>query len=61
MDFKGLAWYGSALVAGVGAVQCFSVKRVRNVLDEEEYKREQAQDCDDDGDMEEDCALLDSA
>jgi hypothetical protein len=61
MDFTGLAWYGSALVAGVGAVQCFSVKRVRNVLDEEEYKREQAQDCDDDDDMEEDCALLDRA
>jgi hypothetical protein len=29
MGFTGLAWYGSALVAGVGAVQCFSVKRVK--------------------------------
>lgn len=30
MDFTGLAWYGSALVAAVGAVQCFSVKRIRS-------------------------------
>lgn len=29
MDFTGLAWYGSALVAGVGAVQCFTVERGR--------------------------------
>jgi len=29
MDFTGLAWYGSALVAGVGAVQCFTVDRGR--------------------------------
>jgi hypothetical protein len=29
MDCTALAWYGSALVAVVGAVQCFSVKRGR--------------------------------
>ncbi|TVY90093.1 putative membrane protein [Lachnellula willkommii] len=34
MDFTGLAWYGSALVAGVGAVQCFGVKRARNEVDD---------------------------
>ncbi|TVY59035.1 putative membrane protein [Lachnellula cervina] len=39
MDFTGLAWYGSALVAGVGAVQCFGVKRARNeVNDADEAK-----------------------
>lgn len=27
MDSAGLAWYGSALVAAIGAIQCFSVKR----------------------------------
>jgi hypothetical protein len=27
MDCTALAWYGSALVAVIGAVQCFSVKR----------------------------------
>ncbi|KAI2637084.1 MFS general substrate transporter [Hypomontagnella submonticulosa] len=30
VDCTGLAWYGSALVAIVGAFQCFSVKRERN-------------------------------
>ena len=30
MDFTGLAWYGSTLVACIGAVQCFSIKRQRN-------------------------------
>jgi hypothetical protein len=44
MDFTGMAWCASALVAGVGAVQCFTVKRARGVSDEEEYKREQIQD-----------------
>jgi hypothetical protein len=39
MDFTGLAWYGSAFAAGVGAVQCFSVKRERNP-DVEEFKKE---------------------
>ncbi|KAK4148837.1 hypothetical protein C8A00DRAFT_38580 [Chaetomidium leptoderma] len=29
MDCTALAWYGSAVVAVVGAVQCFSVKRAR--------------------------------
>ncbi|KAI1489357.1 major facilitator superfamily domain-containing protein [Biscogniauxia mediterranea] len=29
IDCTGLAWYGSALVAVIGAVQCFSVKRLR--------------------------------
>ncbi|TVY36314.1 putative membrane protein [Lachnellula occidentalis] len=40
MDFTGLAWYGSALVAGVGAVQCFGVKRARNELDDVEVEEE---------------------
>lgn len=40
MDFTGLAWYGSALVASVGAVQCFAVKRSRSGADEE-YKTEE--------------------
>jgi hypothetical protein len=40
MDFTGLAWYGSALVAGVGAVQCFSVKRVRNEVDVDGDRKE---------------------
>jgi MFS family permease len=34
MEFTGLAWYGSALVAGVGAIQCFTVKRTRMVSNE---------------------------
>ncbi|KAH6658999.1 major facilitator superfamily domain-containing protein [Truncatella angustata] len=29
-NFTALAWYGSALVAVVGAIQCFSVKRDKN-------------------------------
>jgi len=41
MDFQGLAWYGSMLVAGIGAVQCFSVKRVRQTPDiEEDLKKD---------------------
>jgi hypothetical protein len=39
MDFTGLAWYGSALVAGAGAIQCFTVKRPKQDL-YEEYKTE---------------------
>jgi hypothetical protein len=27
MDFTALAWYSSAVVAVVGAVQCFAVER----------------------------------
>ena len=38
MEFTGLAWYGSTLVAGVGAIQCFSVKRQRSEIDEERSK-----------------------
>ncbi|KAK3939795.1 putative major facilitator superfamily transporter protein [Diplogelasinospora grovesii] len=34
MDCTALAWYGSALVAAIGAVQCFSVKPER-LLDDE--------------------------
>ncbi|ORY63187.1 major facilitator superfamily domain-containing protein [Pseudomassariella vexata] len=30
MDCTALAWYGSAFVAGIGAIQCFAVKRERN-------------------------------
>lgn len=40
MDFTGLAWYGSALVAAIGAVQCFCVKRERQRTDIEDWKRE---------------------
>jgi hypothetical protein len=40
MDFTGLAWYGSALVAGIGALQCFSVRRQRQECDEEYLKGE---------------------
>lgn len=29
-NFTALAWYGSALVAVIGAVQCFSVERIKN-------------------------------
>ncbi|KAI0158472.1 major facilitator superfamily domain-containing protein [Pestalotiopsis sp. NC0098] len=29
-NFTALAWYGSALVAAIGAVQCFAVERVKN-------------------------------
>jgi hypothetical protein len=39
MSFTGLAWYGSAFVAIFGAIQCFTVKRARQV-DEEGYKKE---------------------
>lgn len=45
MDFTGLAWYGSGLVAIVGAVQCFMVTR-ENKQKDEEWAR------DDKGDME---------
>jgi hypothetical protein len=38
MEFTGLAWYGSTLVAGVGAIQCFSVKRQRSEKYEERSK-----------------------
>ncbi|KAH9908765.1 MFS general substrate transporter [Xylariomycetidae sp. FL2044] len=38
IDCTGLAWYGSAVVALIGAFQCFSVERLRNeVVEEEEY------------------------
>jgi hypothetical protein len=43
MDFTGLAWYGSAFVAILGAIQCFSVTRERanaDIDDLEEFKRE---------------------
>ncbi|KAI0478905.1 MFS general substrate transporter [Xylariaceae sp. FL0804] len=35
IDCTGLAWYGSAFVATIGAFQCFSVRRVHNELKEE--------------------------
>lgn len=35
-DFTALAWYGSAAVAAVGAVQCFAVHRVKNDDEKEE-------------------------
>jgi MFS family permease len=31
MDFTALAWYGSAFVAAIGAVQCFSIKREKRL------------------------------
>ena len=40
IEFTGLAWYGSAFVAGIGAVQCFTVKRERRVPDMEDIKKE---------------------
>lgn len=46
MEFAGLAWYGSALVALIGAFQCFMVKRSRvlvhdvPVIDNEERSKE---------------------
>ncbi|OTB08121.1 hypothetical protein M426DRAFT_317224 [Hypoxylon sp. CI-4A] len=36
IDCTGLAWYGSAVVAVIGAFQCFSVKRDRRELSPEE-------------------------
>ncbi|KAI1503923.1 major facilitator superfamily domain-containing protein [Biscogniauxia marginata] len=36
IDCTGLAWYGSAIVAVIGAVQCFSVERPRHVGESEE-------------------------
>lgn len=41
VEFTGLAWYGSAFVAGVGAMQCFTVKRQRAELDIEESTKEE--------------------
>jgi len=41
MDFQGLAWYGSMFVAGVGAVQCFYVDRMRQVSDIEEVLKKE--------------------
>ena len=34
IGLPGLAWYGSAIVAGVGAVQCFTVKRTKQLVDD---------------------------
>lgn len=36
VDCTAVAWFGSAVVAGIGAVQCFSVERGRGCVDEEE-------------------------
>ena len=35
LDCTAIAWFGSAVVAGVGSFQCFSVRRSRNAVDEE--------------------------
>lgn len=40
MEFTGLAWYGSAFVAIVGAVQCFMIKRATWQDDVEDCKNE---------------------
>jgi hypothetical protein len=40
MDFTALAWYGSAFVAAIGAVQCFSIKRQGQQDDLEDLKRQ---------------------
>jgi hypothetical protein len=37
MDFTALAWYGSAFVAVIGAIQCFSIKREKRRLSEEDF------------------------
>lgn len=44
MDFTGLAWYGSGVVAVVGAVQCFTVQRSQKdeVADKVEEEQEWA-------------------
>ncbi|KAH6673736.1 major facilitator superfamily domain-containing protein [Halenospora varia] len=39
-DCTGLAWWGSAFVAGVGAVQCFSISRPNGQEDIESTKKE---------------------
>ena len=38
VDCTGLAWYGSVLVAGIGAIQCFCVKRQKKG---DEYEKEE--------------------
>ena len=38
MDFTALAWYGSAFVAVIGAIQCFSIKREKRRLSEEDFE-----------------------
>jgi predicted MFS family arabinose efflux permease len=40
MDFTGLAWFGSALVAIIGACQCLTIKRESWRNDEEDCKNE---------------------
>ena len=41
VDFTGLAWYGSAFVAIVGAMQSFTVKRTKRDTEAEDWKPEQ--------------------
>lgn len=41
MDFTGLAWYGSAFVAVVGALQCFTVKRTKRESVHGDWKPDQ--------------------
>ncbi|EHL02750.1 putative Uncharacterized membrane protein [Glarea lozoyensis 74030] len=36
VGFTGIAWYGSAFVAIIGAIQCFSVKRAKTEVTEED-------------------------
>ncbi|KAE8443811.1 hypothetical protein EG329_001318 [Mollisiaceae sp. DMI_Dod_QoI] len=36
LDCTGLAWYGSTFVACIGAMQCFTIKRMKNELEEEQ-------------------------
>jgi MFS family permease len=36
IDCTAMAWWGSAIVAAIGAFQCFSVSRPRSSIDEEE-------------------------
>ncbi|KAL3428393.1 major facilitator superfamily transporter [Phlyctema vagabunda] len=40
IDYTGLAWWGSGLIAVVGAIQCFSVKREKTVADIEAEKEQ---------------------
>ena len=37
VDYTGLAWHGSMVVAGIGAIQCFCVKRPKKGA---EYEKE---------------------
>lgn len=43
VDFTGLAWCGSAVVAGVGAVQAFTIKRTKRGQEDETERSENSE------------------